>query len=1448
MLVRFLTLLLLACWTASANAADKPLRVLFLGDNGHHAPADRAAQLIPVLAGRGIDVTYTEDANVLAGDFLSRFDALVLYANTERITPAQEAGLLGYVENGGGFVPIHCASFCFQNSEKFIALVGGQFLSHGTGEFETKIVAPDHLIMQGFRPFATWDETYVHTKHNTKNRTVLQVRAEADRDEPWTWVRTQGKGRVFYTAYGHDARTWMQPGFQALVERGIRWAANKGEVFDSIERPHEGLKPFEYAEALLPNYVPSNKWGTLGEPIRTMQLPVDPAESQKHLVVPEGFTPKLYASEPDAAKPVTMAWDERGRLWIAETFDYPNDLHHKGQGNDRIKICEDTDGDGVADKFSIFAEELSIPTSLAFAYGGIIVHQAPETLFLKDTDGDGKADLREVLFAGWRTNDTHAGPSNLRYGLDGWYYGIVGYAGFGGTVAGEDHEFRQGFYRFQLEAPESEKAAPTVAKLEFLRSTNNNSWGVGISEEGLLFGSTANGCPSVFCAIPNRYYEGVRGWSPSVLQSISPSNRFFPITEKVRQVDHHGGFTSAAGHALYTARTYPELYWNKTAFVSDPTGHLTATFVLQPKGSDFVAYNSWNLVVSDDEWTAPIVAEIGPDGQVWVIDWYNYVVQHNPTPAGFETGKGAAYVTPLRDKRHGRIYRIEYDAAKNADASPLDRQDVNGLVKALGRDNMLWRLHAQRLLTERGKQDVASKLVAAIKDSEKDATGFNATATHALWTLSALGGIDKNDAAREAAVASLENDSPAVRRAAVMALPSDANSAKAMLDAGVLEDSEPQVRLAGLLALAELPQSSEVADGVTAALVDPAISNDRWLNDATTAAAAAHAGPFLVAITKKDKLSPEAIAVVSRVAEHYARTGETDDAGQVLTAVATNPAIAEAVLEGFAKGWPEDGTVELDAATETSLVDLFGELSAQGQGRLVRLASTWGNERFEKYASELAEGFRKTAADGSKSDAERIAAAKQLIEFRKSDAKAVESVLKLVTPQVSPQLAAGFVSAVSSSDAPEAGPAIIERWGSATPSAREAAVRVLLSRPEWTRALLDGIEQGDLQFSDLSLDQRQGLANHPSRSIARRAKALLEKGGGLPSADRQKVIDELSPLVLEGGDVAKGKLVFTQQCAKCHKHSGEGTEIGPDLTGMATHPREELLIHILDPSRSVEGNFRQYTAVTTDGLVLNGLLASETKTSVELVDSEGKRHQVLREDIEELAVSPKSVMPEGFEKQVTPETFADLLAFMTQRGKYVPLDLRKAATIASDEGMFIDKAASAERLVFSDWSPTTFEGVPFYLIDPQEGRVPNAILLYSPNGQFPPRMPKSVRVPVRSSAAAIHLLSGVGGWAFPYGEPGTISMIVRLHYADGSTEDHELRNGVHFADYIRVVDVPESKLAFRLRGQQIRYLAVRPQKNSEIAEIEFVKGPDDTAPVVMAATLESVAAKETAGQ
>ncbi|MFO0852443.1 MAG: PVC-type heme-binding CxxCH protein [Gemmataceae bacterium] len=726
-MLRLLSVLLLASASA-VQAADPPrLRLLFLGDNAGHKPAERFKIIQPAFAARGIDLTYTDKLADLNPDTLGKYDGLMVYANHTRITPDQEKALLDYVESGKGFVPVHCASFCFLNSPKYIELVGAQFRSHGTGTFRTTAVAPGHAVIKGYQPFTSWDETYVHTKHNEKDRTVLEVRTDGDVKEPWTWVRTPGKARIFYTAWGHDNRTWSNPGFQNLLERGVRWACGQDPIavtqpdapavatVSPFDRPfpvpettpkRSDVKPFEYVEVgrKIPNYTPGRQWGVQGEPMTKMQRPLSAEESQKHVVVPKGFRAEVFVTEKElGGKPICMAWDERGRLWAGLTLDYPNELNPPAKGRDRIVVCEDTDGDGRADKVTPFADGLSIPTSLLFTRGGVLVFDATQTVFLKDTDGDGKADTREVVFGTWNMRDTHGGPSNMQYGLDNWVWAMQGYNDSRLRVGGEEHRFRQGFFRFK----------PDGSKLEFLRSTNNNTWGLGISEEGIVFGSTANGNPSEFLPIPNRYYEQVRGWAPSlVLRGMADSNKFQPVTDRVRQVDWHGGYTAAAGHALYTARAYPPEYWNRTAFVAEPTGHLVGAFVIRRDGSGFRSSNPFNLFASDDEWAAPIMAEVGPDGNVWVIDWYNYIVQHNPTPQGFKTGKGAAYESDLRDKTHGRIYRVVYEANGSPQRASftLAGATPDRLVAGLKNDNLFWRRHAQRLLVERGNKDVLPAL------------------------------------------------------------------------------------------------------------------------------------------------------------------------------------------------------------------------------------------------------------------------------------------------------------------------------------------------------------------------------------------------------------------------------------------------------------------------------------------------------------------------------------------------------------------------------------------------------------------------------------------------------------------------------------------------------------------------------------------------------------------
>jgi putative membrane-bound dehydrogenase-like protein len=1087
------------------------------------------------------------------------------------------------------------------------------------------------------------------------------------------------------------------------------------------------------------------------------------------------------------------------------------------------------------DKFTVWADKLSIPASFTFYNGGVIVFEGHKTVFLKDSTGEGKANYHKEMFGYWNQNDTHGGVSNMRYGLDNWIWAMQGYNNSKVKVGGEDHQFKQGFFRFK----------PDGSKLEFLRSTNNNTWGLGISEEGLIFGSTANGNPSTHMAIPNRYYESVKGWKVSGLEKngIAGNPPFFPITDKVRQVDYFGRYTAAAGHALYTARNYPQEYWNRTAFVSEPTGHLVGTFDIHREGAHFKSTNKFNLVASDDEWTSPIFADVGPDGNVWIIDWYSFIVQHNPTPPGFKTGKGAAYFTDLRNSKFGRIYRIVPENFK-ARQPPMTLKDATPekLVATLKHPTMFWRLHAQRLLVERGKQDVVPALVKLVQDQSTDEIGLNVGAIHALWTLHGLGALANADGEpAKAAIAAIKHPSAGVRRNAVQVVSTSPQTDGTVLGAGVLDDAHPHVRLAAFLALADLPASPKAGQALVEALAKATNANDKFLLDAVTAAAAKNSEHFLIALTAQKKPNAPTLNIAGIVAEHYARGGPVNSINNVMAklADAADLDVVEQVARGLARGWPSKVQPKLDDALEKSLAKLASRLPTAQRFSVASLATGWGSKQFEKAVAEIAAALLAKVKDEKLADNERTSAARELVAQTATDKPMADKLIALIEPRTPPDLAKGIIAALQSSEVPEVGQSITDHMAGWTPQVRGAAISVLLAKPDWTRIYLDRVEKGKLQLTELSLDQKQALSSHPNSEVRTLALELFKKGGVLPNADREAVIQSLLSITKEKGDPAAGKVVFTNTCSKCHVHSGIGTAIGPDLTGMAVHSKEHLLVEIMDPSRSVEGNFRIYTVVTNKGLVLNGLLAAESKTSIDLYDSEGKKQTILTEDIESLTASNKSLMPDGFEKQLDRKQLADLLEFLTQRGKYLPLPLDRAATVVSTKGMFNSLDSTAERLVMKEWGPKTVKDVPFQLIDPHGDKVPNMIMLYSPQGKVPPTMPKSVKLPYNGPAKAIHLLSGVSGWGYPYGNSKEVVMTVRLHYADGKTEDHALKNGVHFADYISRQDVPGSEFAFLLRNQQMRYLAVQPQRDETITEIELIKGPDPSAPVVMAVTVES---------
>ena len=1516
-------------WAQIAAPSKERVKLIMLGDKGHHQPASLFRAIQKPLANVGIDLEYSDDTEAtLKSERLNRFDVLLIYANTVKITESQETALLDYVASGHGFVPLHCATYCFLNSDKYIELCGAQFKEHGGERFTTEIVAPEHEIMKGFGGFESWDETYVHHKHNPVNRIVLEERskgklAAGTTSEPWSWVRTHGKGRVFYTAWGHNLDTWQQPGFHNLLERGIKWSAKKSladvaPFNDSKKFPIPKMTTvpadlpkftFTTVGGKIPNYTPGKKWGVQGELITTMQNPVSAEESVKHYVTPEQFEMKVWASESDAAanaksyaglggKPIAMNWDHRGRLWVCETIDYPNELQPPGQGRDRIRICEDTNHDGIADKFTVFATNLSIPTAIVCYRGGVIVQDGSKTVYLKDSTGDDVADMRQELITGWEMRDTHGGVSNFQYGLDNWIWAMQGYNDSTPVINGEKQQsFRQGFWRFAVEPGQSDETAPVfgleagkasrertqkfdahsirVSKLEFVRSTNNNTWGFGQSEEGLIFGSTANGTPSVFMPIPNRYYERVNGWSTElVLPSIADSNNFSPITPNVRQVDWHGGYTAGCGHALYTARKYPKSWWNRVAFVCEPTGHLVGAFVIDRDGAGYRSTSPFNLVASNDEWAAPTMAEVGPDGNVWVLDWYNFIVQHNPTPQGFSTGKGNAYENELRDKKYGRIYRVVYNGNDGLDKATLDAADksvLNGLdpsneaalVAALKHPTMLWRKHAQRLLIEKGTlaNTTIQSLRSLLEDQTVDSNGLNVGAIHALWVLNGTKPTKLVSANSTQAGPTLNFDlalamkhkSPGVRRNAVHGAAPSSQTLEAIIASGILKDEDLQVRLAALLKVADLPTSSSE---LTATLSRPDLitkvnlgsqsntSTDKWLLDAWTSAAAAHSNEVLTQlIAQKDwQPSAEVLKHIGIVAQHAARS-KLDAAGiEQFIVTPGNPSVASAVISGLVAGWPKDYDLSISKTAGDRLLSswLNGPLPIESKSQVLQLASVVGVKDLGQGIGKIQQELVAVFADVKKDTDSRIAAAKQSIVLQPESIAIVTDILAQITPQSAPEFSSGIVQALSASRAKGIATMLTERSRTLPPDFLKNSVRLLLSRPQSTLELLDLIEAGKLTISDLQLDQKQALQNHLDTKVRERAVAIMKSSGGVPNSDRQKVLDTWMSVTQEAGNAGSGKAMYEKHCAACHKHGDLGVNIGPNLTGMAVHPKPELLMNILDPSRSVESNFRTYSIRTTDGVVLTGMLASESKTSVEIVNAQGKKEAILRDDIEELKASQKSLMPEGFEGQISRVEMRDLLEFLSSKGKYIPLPIDKVATSITTKGMFFDEKGTEERLVFTDWSTKTFKDVPFLLVDPQGDRVPNAIMLYGPNGNMAPTMPKQVELTCHTSAVAIHLLSGVGGWSFPASKEGSVTMVVRLHYADGKTEDHKLINGEHFADYIRRVDVPKSEFAFNLKGKQIRYLAIKPASREPLAKIELIKGPDNSAPVVMGITIQTI--------
>ena len=668
----------------------------------------------------------------------------------------------------------------------------------------------------------------------------------------------------------------------------------------------------------LPGEVPN--YERRPEPVK-LQAPLAPNDSMRYTQVPADFDLQLFAAEPDVVKPIYMAWDERGRAWIIEALDYPHGLVDEGQpGKATVKICQDTDGDSKADKFTIFADKLNLATALVFVNGGIIVSQARHMLFLKDTNGDDKADVREPLLPGWGVSDSHAMQSSLARGFDNWLYGAVGYSSFRGNVGGKDLQFGQGVFRFKADG----------SALEFLYQFNNNTWGFGQNAYGDVFGSTANGNPTFYGYLPatilnptqpgaaRRGFRNAPGAAGSgetnqirrlsSARSMAPGMRMHPNTPNVRMVDNFGGYTAASGHAFMVSDALPARLQGK-ALVTEPTAKLVGIIAIQPDGGGYKALDVFNLLASADEWMSPIFADVGPDGAVWVIDFYSFVIQHNPTPsiqsAGIQatTGRGGAYKTEndLRDETHGRIYRVVWKDGPKSSIKSLAKAKTPELVAALDSGNMFWSLTAQRLIVDNKMVDAAPALKKRVH------SGIGGTgAIHALWSLAGIDALDKDTHQKV-----LLDKDPAVRRNAIRALPANEAGRQLFFSSAVIQDPDLITRQAALVKLLEFPTIPQIQTVVAQLPRAAANTNDAYLNDTLTLLGRVHkvtaVGENEVKVAAGDPRRGEDLffnSPVAACASCHMINGKGGDVGPILDGIAVRADttyITESLMDPNAK-------------------------------------------------------------------------------------------------------------------------------------------------------------------------------------------------------------------------------------------------------------------------------------------------------------------------------------------------------------------------------------------------------------------------------------------------------------------------------------------------------------------------------------------------------------------
>lgn len=949
-----------------------------------------------------------------------------------------------------------------------------------------------------------------------------------------------------------------------------------------------------------------------------------PAASLRALRARPGFTIELVVSEPLVVDPVAFDWGPDGRLWVAEMRDYPTGLDAEGKPGGVIKFLEDTDGDGRYDKATEFLRDVPFPNGVKVWRKGVIITSAPDILYAEDTNGDGRADKREVLFHGFGQGNQQHRVNGLTFGLDNWLYCANGDSGgqIESTKTGEKVPLSFRDFRFQ---PDQGMLDLLLGQSQFTRVRDDwDNW----------FGS-ANSEPMYQFVLEDRYLRRnrqVAAPNARVDVSVAPGAApVFPLSRTMPRFNDFNvvnRFTSACSAIVYRDELFgPGFVGN--SYVSEPVHNLVHREVMAPEGVRYLSRRAADeqqseFLASSDNWFRPTMLRTGPDGALWVADMYRAVIEH-PEYIPVEWQKR---LNLRAGDDMGRIYRVYPVGAPPRKPVRLDQLDTAGLVAALVSPNGWQRDMAQQMLVWNADKTAIPLLKKLLTNTAPSATaGLLSSAQalsrlHALYTLDGLLALDE-----ETLLTALHDPQAGVRRHAIRLSETwFAKSAK-VADAALqlARDQDHFVRLQLSYSLGEW---SDRRAGETLGQMAVADIDDPYLLAAIISSVGRPqlegAVNAVLAATKDKQRPAELLQKLLTLATSF----ENDQALVPLLA-----ALGAAHDGGFAE-WQVTalaGLLDTLDRRNSSLVKFRDQSAGPVNAAVNQLTpifvwarSTAGNESAAEEQRLAALGLLGRGFDNQQADIDRLAA--------------------LLGPRSSNKLQAATVAALAQLDDPRVPQVLLGAWKGLGADLRGQMLDVLLRREAWIGALLDELEATHIAASEIDASRRQRLIEYRDDALRARAEKLLAANA---VSNRQAVIEEYRAALATPGNVDRGKAVFKKTCSVCHRLEDVGTAVGPDLAALTDKSHAALLVAILDPNRAVESKFVSYTAVTSAGLTFTGMLSAETGASITLVAQEGKQTTILRSDLEELASSSRSLMPEGLEKDVSPTDFADLVAYLS---------------------------------------------------------------------------------------------------------------------------------------------------------------------------------------------------------